>query len=529
MLSAQNRDLETTAADARYRRRWLTFLVTFFAVLAPMVLWAFAVPLASAPDEASHLIRAAAVARGQIVSERLDSSPTLTRAEIPENIANALGLTCFAFKSDIDASCQAETRNTSDDLVITGGTAGLNSPVYYAAVGLPSLFLGGDAAYYGMRIMSAVLSAFAFAVLVMQLSLMRRSRWAFVGAIVGITPMALYLGGVVNPNGVEVASAGALLVTMLAMSRGTFTGRRLLEQAALALVSAVLLMSTRSISLLWLLLIALLAIFLGNRDRVLSLLRSPAGWLLLGGTGLAAIATVVWYLNPPALAGGSSSNVSLVGYAFAALATLVHSFDYIAGMIGLFGWVDTPAPSMTNAVWMAAILGLIVVALVWGRRRTGATVWAMIAVCLFVPVVTQLSLYAQYGYVWQGRYMLAMLLCLLILAGVALDDAGIGITVGRTRLVTSLFVLLAIGHVFAFVTALWRYVAGLDADIGQFVFDGAWQPPLGWKALAALFVVTVGIGFWLARRSFILACDVDAARSTCTSHSERTVSERLVY
>lgn len=488
--------------EPRKSRRWITFLITFFAVLVPMVLWAFSAPLASAPDEASHLIRAAAVARGQVVSERLESSPTLTKAVIPENIANALSLTCFAFDASTDASCQAQSRNTSEQLVVAGGTAGLNSPVYYAAVGWPSLVFTGDAAYYAMRIMSAVLCAFAFGVLVMQLGEMRRSRWAFVGAIVGITPMALYLGGMVNPNGVEVASAGALLVTMLAMARGTSTGSRLWEQATLALVSAVLLMSTRSISLLWILLIALIALFLGRRERVLRLLRSPAGWLLLFGTAIASVATVVWYLNPPSLAGGSASAVSLVGYLFAGISTLVHSFDYLAGMIGLFGWVDTPAPSMTNAVWMAAILGLIAAALIRGRRRTRAAVWAMITICLLVPVATQLSLYAQYGYVWQGRYMLAMLLCLLILAGVALDDAGVSATAGRSRLVTVLFVLLAIGHLFAFVTALWRYVVGLDADIGQFVFSGAWQPPLGWKTLAALYAMFIGLGAWLARREF---------------------------
>src|SRR4051812_20391801 len=53
-------DLESTETSWQ-RRRWLTFLVAFVALLLPMVLWALASPIGSVPDEPSHAIRAAAV------------------------------------------------------------------------------------------------------------------------------------------------------------------------------------------------------------------------------------------------------------------------------------------------------------------------------------------------------------------------------------------------------------------------------------------------------------------------------------
>src|SRR5258705_2111054 len=46
-----------------------TFRITFLLVFAVEIVWAFAMPLFSAPDEPSHVIRAAAVARGQLLGD----------------------------------------------------------------------------------------------------------------------------------------------------------------------------------------------------------------------------------------------------------------------------------------------------------------------------------------------------------------------------------------------------------------------------------------------------------------------------
>lgn len=500
-------------------RRWLTFLIAFVALLAPMVLWALASPLMSVPDEPSHAIRAAAVARGEVTVTPWASNPALAAAVVPENIANGHELICFAFKTDKTADCQAAVRNTDERLVTTGTSAGLNSPVYYALVGWPSLFLGGDAAFFGMRIVNAILCAAALAVMIMQLTLLPRWRWAMVGAVVGITPMVVYLGGSINPNGLEVAAAGALFATVLATFRGTQRGRLLWEQCGLALATTALLISTRSISLLWVVIATVVGLLLGNRERIRELFRTPATWVLIAAIALISGLTTLWYVNPPVLGSEGTPNAAPdpIGLTYAFLFTLWRSADWVFGMIGFFGWVDTAAPAVTIAAWITPMLAIVVASLIWGRKHTKWAVWVLLAVVVLVPGFTQLGVYTEYGFIWQGRYMLAMLLCLLVVAGLSLDDAELRTDFRSVRLITTAFALLWLGHALAFMMTLRRYIVGSDGDLATMLFGSGWEPPFGWKTLTVLFALTVAAGCFLARMLFVRAPGAESGPGSAAS------------
>src|SRR3977135_4262682 len=92
------------------------FVVTFVVVAALTGLWALATPLFANADEQAHVVRAASVARGELVG-RTPRSKLLrgyTFVKLPA-IYGAAGdhLKCFARRANRDASCHRFTGSES--------------------------------------------------------------------------------------------------------------------------------------------------------------------------------------------------------------------------------------------------------------------------------------------------------------------------------------------------------------------------------------------------------------------------------
>ena len=470
--------------------RWKIFGLAFATMLAPMLLWALASPLGSIPDEPSHAIRAAAVVRGQFITEAWAKDPSMARSDVPRYVAEMKNFTCYAFRPTVTPACERPATGDQNAIVTTGNTATNNSPFYYAIVGLPTLLLDGTVALYAMRFVNAVLCAAALSAMFMQLTMLARSRWTVAGAVIAVTPMVLFLSGSINPNAIEAASAGALFATLAGLVRAPSIARVLWERALIVVLSVLFLVNTRSISLLWLLLVFAAALALADRGVLRSLLRKPAAWIALGGSAVISIAALLWFAHPPALvqiplAGAGTSAVA----AFTSM--LVRTFDFADAYVGMFGWEDTPSPAFSLIVWSAAIVALIVVAFVWGSGRARWVVAGFGLTMVIVPPITQAIIAPHIGYIWQGRYMLAMLLCLLVACGMAIDNSFEERPLlgrGRVALITGIS-LLAVGQVLSFVWTLRRYVVGITGSVDSMVTHPAWQPPLGWILLGVLLAL----------------------------------------
>lgn len=495
-------------AVPRRPRSWLIFVVSFALSLAAMLAWSLATPISAAPDEPTHFIRAAAVVRGELNTGRFASIPWQTSAEVPNYVAHTGEVTCFAFEPNVPASCQTPVSGNPDKLVEVGQTAQTNSPLFYAIVGLPSLVWSGDLALYSMRGVNALLCALMIGFTFASVSQLARSRFALFATFVAMTPMMLFLGGSVNPNAIEATAAVSLFATLTLLFTRRGSRRQLLAGLGVVVVSTALLTGTRSISLLWVLLALVAAVLLGKPDVISRVARIPVVWIAAAVCVLMCAAELLWFLRPsetasmPAVAGVGTP--PLVAF----IRMLVNTFDYAGGSIGLFGWIDTPAPAITMGAWTIAINAIVIPSFFLTRGRIRWAIVLLGAAFVLTPPLSQAAVVMTSGYIWQGRYTLALLAMLLVACGVCLDRVEVAESVTSVRfaglarkLFFTLLVALAAGHVAAFVITLQRYVIGANQPLQLMITHPQWQPPLGWITLSIILGVIVVISALLIARA----------------------------
>ena len=478
--------------------------------------WAFATPVLGAPDEFAHVVRAAAVVRGQVVTEEVQRPgeyyEVLSAVDLPASYARARGVAgCYAFDPEVPASCAPPFAAQPGEGSATALTSvGRYPPLTYAVLGLPSLVLDGAAAVYGMRLVGALVCSSLLAAGTVAL-LGRRAHPALaVGTVLALTPMVMFLAGTVNPSGVEVAAGYALWAVALrsVLRPDPAWLRRDLLLAALA--AAVLVNIRASSPVLAVLIVSVLALVAGRpwwRSALAGRRWVPA--VVVGGVA-GALATVwVVAVDPNGQLGGRPSP-ELADPAVAARAGLSATPQYLRQAIGVFGYLDPSAPLVVYGLWALLLLGLGVAALVAGLARERAALVLAAAVVVLLPVVVQVPTAADLGLIWQGRYLLAFAVGLPLLAGVVLARASA--TVPGAAGARGVVLAALVAQVLALVAALRRASSGTGEPL--WALDGPWQPPLGWAgviAVAVVGVVLLGAALWPGprrpRRSEVPAAD----------------------
>lgn len=470
------------------------FAAVFGALVALTTLWSLASPLYSIPDEGSHIVRAAAAVRGQIVEGPRGF-------DVPDYITRPGGFTCFVGKPTVTPACETPPQVADPDaLTWLPSSAGSNSPIYYLVAGLPTLVASGDVALYSMRILSGALAAALLALTATLLRTWPGSRWALIAPILALTPTALFLGGGVNPNVVEMASAGGLVVGLLTLAKRRPSGWVLWIAGILTVASAALVTGGRSVGLLWLVFAALATIVMMDRDDWRAILRRVSTWIVLGLTAAVGGFALFWFTQPTTQVRPMAEPAA--GSRWSVFQSMIErTFGYWREMIGSFGWLDVIAPEAVFAILVSALAAVVVAGFVLGRGRERYLAMGFGLALFAVPVVTQLALYRQVGWVWQGRYMLAVLLMLTIFVGLALDR---GFPLGLSRNVVAVLrvsiVLVVVAQFLAFFYTLLRYATGSGTYVGLLLHP-TWQPPGGTVVLLLLFAAVCAlsvVGFWRA-------------------------------
>jgi len=491
---------------------WFRWLASFLILFALGALWAFGNPLTATPDEPAHVVRAAAVSRGELSGRPLTGSqraalpttvgigsseggsPSIYRTVSVPEIYGRANWGCLVHHPEETAACITFTGPQREARVVTHTTA--YPPAYYAWVGIPSrLGSAGPRAVYVMRLAAVALAAALLASAVMSLQRVGDTPFVMLGVLVAVTPTALFLAASVNPNGVEIAAglavwvSGAVLVIEARSSVDGAPDRRLV--ARLGIATAVLVLS-RQLGPIWAGLILLVLAGLAGKQGVRALRASRALWAWGAVVGVCLIAQMAWLVWADALdahsyIGGPSheTGVELVRRGIG------QSSMFYRQMIGDFGWNEVLAPAFTLLVWTAVLGGLVALAFVFGRRRE---VVALAVVGILSAVLPVAFIVYQTGYSgWLGRYAMPFAVGIPVLAGIALRGPALGRARGTAVMLAGAG--LAAGHVLAYGQNLGRNTVLADGTI-WFWTKATWSPP--GSPLVLMIAFTVATMAWVA-------------------------------
>ena len=473
------------------RGRWVAAGLVAFLLAA---LSAVATPLMGLPDEPAHAVHAAAVVRGQVAGrDEVRTDPTTgwtrteTHVEVPAAYAALPSLPgCFAFHASVPATCAPDVAATPGEEQAATTTVGTYDPAWYALVGWPSLVVGPAAGLLGMRVVAAAVFGALVAIAVAALDRAGARRWGLVAVALSVTPVAVHLGGGINPSGTEIAAGIALWATSAALLAGARERSDVVRWAVACVVMAV----TRPLGPVIAVGIPVASLLVLRHDP-------PAPWDrpdLRGGAGIVSVVAVaalgwsVWRGTLSAFSGfPDPSATGLV----AVRRSLGLVPERLVEMVGVLGWADVSLPKVLVGGWLLGVVALVAWGLRHADRRARAWLVVLGLVVLALPVLADVRSAPTIGFVWQGRYTLPIAVGLPLLAGVLLDrrrpvPAHLG---GGAALALA---AVGVGHVVALVAVLRRFRVGVDGTVG-----GALGAPgtvlgiEGWVVLGVTVVVAL--------------------------------------
>jgi hypothetical protein len=466
---------------------WKLALLALLAGVS--ICWVFATPIFGTSDETAQVMKAASVARGQLVGTA-DGGPN-TVVQVPQDLIGPVRVPCFALKPTISAGCQPSF-GSNNTLVSEETWVGYYPPLYYLLVGWPSLFLHTGSALYSMRVLSALLGA-VFLALAFFSAAEARGRSLLLPATAALaTPYLFVYNAAVNPGGLEMASALCAWTSGLALvdNPGEPIRRRVLVRFVLAMA---VLAQVRDFGPIFVGVIALcLAGWYGYRSSW-ALLSNPRNRVIALVIAVCAVFAACWVLFVGNLSFSPSTH-QLAPHSglFSTLQKSSRRFLFnVRQLVGNFGWTDTYPPQWVSALGLG-VMGLMLVigaAAAKARQRIITALLLVFAVAFPIALIAREA--SREGILGQGRYWFPLLAGVVLLAA-----AAGGARLAPNRLLwTGVAVSAIVINVICFQVALDRFRFGL----GQPETHAGWNPPGGadlWPILYAVLTVALVWTWW---------------------------------
>jgi hypothetical protein len=465
-------------------RLWLLAFMGFFLLHGA---WAVAAPYNGPPDEQAHALRAAAVGHGELLpssEQKQDTPDSLYRPH------------CFVMVVSVAADC-AEEPGGDESLTYRFVGAGWYNPVYYAVTGWPLAAWPNWTGLILARLLTGAAMAALLASAVVAATHWVRRRAVLAGVLVSATPAMAFMGGSINPSGLEIASGIALFTGLIAL---LLEPRDRTNHAVVALVgvSASVLVTLRPLGVMWLGVVVLTALIGTSRSHLRELLRERVvrGWGAVVAVSVAAAMGWNAIATPLGIAHGNEGMTRGVIVHTA----LIDQWPNIANqLVGVTGWSELLQPRLVYVAWFMAAGLLILGGFAFGGRTVKLRTIFLFAATFLPMLGYELLRVNSTAWFTQGRYFLPAAVGLPIMGAYALGASGVGPAQFRS-LTRTLTVLLVPIHLGVLAYTMTRWQSGL---ISLNPLVGSWRPPLGPElplALGALAVVVLMVTYWRASR-----------------------------
>lgn len=470
------------------------WLVSYVTIAGLALVWTFATPMPSGGDEPAQSIKAAAVARGQLIGTHPKGWPQATAlVVVPASVGDLGAVAPCHYGNPALPSHSCHLPSPRHGLVGASTYVAYYPPTYYAVVGIPAALSQQHWALLLMRVVSVLLAGLFLSLALTMAATWSASRWLVVGVAACITPVTIYTASVVNPSGLEIATAIA------AWTAGTIlvVGRRPPLPGLLAafLLSSAVMVFSRPLAFLWFPVIVVMLVLMEPRscrslwrDRRVKAVGLVAALAAVGAALFAEIehSFVVQHFPLPR----SATTSAIANRLFHLIPTWITEF------VGQFGSPNFGGPKLSVVLWLVGASALLVLGLVSAARLQALFLflYALGAVAVF-PFVAQFTHARLQGFGWQGRYNLPLAVGVPILAAALVGRRhGFGVR-ERSAMVGIWVVAQASSLYFVFC----RYTVGLASLFHPFrsVAD-PWQPPMGRPATLVVGAVAIGAtGVWL--------------------------------
>ncbi|GAA1027013.1 hypothetical protein GCM10009557_06720 [Virgisporangium ochraceum] len=482
---------DTRPADARpvdqagrrtARRVFWSALVVFFLLPAA---WALITPYDGAYDEHDHVIRAAGVVRGEIFAPPTNDGKNGRYQSVPASLIPP-NFDCLRTGIEPATCLGTPTKSRGHNEVHT--RAGHYNPFYYAIVGWPLLPFPDMTGVYLARMLSSLLCAVLYAFALVTIWPLRRRRMLMVALLLVFAPTTMVLTGLVNPNGLEIASSAVLWVTLTCLlSRNRdedaedakafgFGGEKWTKRLVwLTAVAGVPLALNRPLGVVLAGAIVVLSFLaLGRRHHIRELLTRRDVRFAVLAIGVAAALAFIWSFAAQVGTLGTEATPEVRTPVSEIVRTVInHKFDYwIRQTIGVFGYATAQLPVWFVWSWGLVIGFLVLTGITNSSRRLMFVVLGIPAACLAGGLVVDVLMVPVIGYFMQGRYFMPLWMGMFFLAAQAIPPTLLKPT-GLRRLYGVWLFFWGIAVAYGLYLTVKRYEYGNEALA---TYPRGWRP-----------------------------------------------------